>query len=140
MSSTLLESPAERRGVEADDGERLPCRRENPELFFAESPHDVEVAKALCGGCPVQVECLAGALERRTHWGTVGRAIAGTSAAAPRLRYVRTLPTGSCHPGPKCTAGPPQLEVSARGNDSDKELLDSAGRGDIVNQEFRPHT
>jgi hypothetical protein len=30
------------------DEERLPCRRENPELFFAETPQDVEVAKALC--------------------------------------------------------------------------------------------
>ena len=36
MSSSLLDAPAERRTVEADDGERLPCRREDPELFYAE--------------------------------------------------------------------------------------------------------
>ncbi len=27
-------------------GEALPCRANNPELWFAESPHDVEMAKA----------------------------------------------------------------------------------------------
>src|SRR3954467_9815986 len=43
------------------DEERLPCRRENPELFFAETPQDVEVAKALCLDCPVRAEGLAGA-------------------------------------------------------------------------------
>ena len=45
------------------DEEQLPCRRENPELFFAETPQDVEVAKALCLDCPVRAECLAGAHE-----------------------------------------------------------------------------
>ena len=54
------------------DEEQLPCRRENPELFFAESPQDVELAKALCQDCPVRAECLAGALERREPWGVWG--------------------------------------------------------------------
>ena len=45
--------------------EQLPCRREEPELFFAETPTDVELAKALCVRCPVRAECLTGALERR---------------------------------------------------------------------------
>ena len=30
----------------------LPCRVEDPELWFADSPDRLEVAKALCGGCP----------------------------------------------------------------------------------------
>ena len=42
------------------------------ELFFAESPSDVELAKALCQDCPVRAECLAGALERREPWGVWG--------------------------------------------------------------------
>ena len=86
MSSTLLDAPAERWTVEAVDGERLPCRREDPELFFAESPSDVEVAKALCGTCPVQAECLAGALERREPWGVWGGQLFLQGVVIPRKR------------------------------------------------------
>jgi WhiB family redox-sensing transcriptional regulator len=49
----------------------LPCRTD-PELFFAESPADVELAKALCVDCPVRKTCLAGAIERREPWGVWG--------------------------------------------------------------------
>ncbi len=52
--------------------EQLPCRLGNPDLFFAESPADVESAKALCRDCPVRDLCLAGALERREPWGVWG--------------------------------------------------------------------
>jgi len=54
------------------DETELPCRSEDPELYFAESPSDVELAKALCQDCPVRAECLAGALERREPWGVWG--------------------------------------------------------------------
>ncbi len=50
----------------------LPCRRTDPELFFAESPADVEAAKALCLDCPLQQVCLEGALDRREPWGVWG--------------------------------------------------------------------
>ena len=43
---------------------KLPCRLVDPDLFFAESPADVEEAKALCVECPVREACLAGALKR----------------------------------------------------------------------------
>ena len=49
----------------------LPCT-EDPELFFAESPQDVEQAKAMCRGCRARLACLAGALERREPWGVWG--------------------------------------------------------------------
>jgi WhiB family transcriptional regulator, redox-sensing transcriptional regulator len=49
----------------------LPCRTD-PELFFAESPADVELAKALCVDCPIRKFCLAGALERGEPWGVWG--------------------------------------------------------------------
>jgi WhiB family redox-sensing transcriptional regulator len=49
----------------------LPCG-DDPELFFAEAPDDVEFAKSLCGGCAARVECLAGAIERREPWGVWG--------------------------------------------------------------------
>jgi WhiB family redox-sensing transcriptional regulator len=51
---------------------RLPCRVYDPTLFFTESPADVEFAKSLCQGCPIRLECLEGALERREPWGVWG--------------------------------------------------------------------
>ena len=54
------------------DSEALPCRRNDAELWFAESPADVELAKSLCLSCPVREECLAGALERHEPWGVWG--------------------------------------------------------------------
>ena len=66
--------------------ELLPCRRENPERFFAETPQDVEVAKALCLDCPVRAECLAGALERREPWGVWGGELFLQGVVIPRKR------------------------------------------------------
>ncbi len=53
----------------ADD---LPCRSTDPELFFAESPADVELAKSVCTECPIREACLSGALERKEPWGVWG--------------------------------------------------------------------
>ena len=53
-------------------GAALPCHREDPELFFADTPGEINIAKALCTTCPVVAECLAGALERREPWGVWG--------------------------------------------------------------------
>ena len=52
-------------------GRELPCG-DDPELFFAESPTDVEMAKALCRRCPARAACLAGARQRREPWGVWG--------------------------------------------------------------------
>jgi WhiB family redox-sensing transcriptional regulator len=52
-------------------GLELPCR-DDPELFFAESPGDVEFAKSLCRGCAARITCLTGAIERREPWGVWG--------------------------------------------------------------------
>ena len=57
--------------VPARQGPDLPCT-DDPELFFAESPGDVETAKALCRECLARAGCLAGALERREPWGVWG--------------------------------------------------------------------
>lgn len=51
--------------------ESIPCRKD-PELWFAESPADVELAKQLCRVCPVREQCLAGATERAEPWGVWG--------------------------------------------------------------------
>ena len=52
--------------------ETLPCRLVDPELFFAESPADVEYAKSLCRDCPLREVCLASAQERHEPWGVWG--------------------------------------------------------------------
>src|SRR5690625_6923675 len=50
----------------------LPCQTSDPDLFFSESPRDLESAKALCHRCPVRAECLAGAVNRSEPWGVWG--------------------------------------------------------------------
>ena len=59
---------------------------EDPELFFAEAPADVEAAKALCQGCRIRVACLEGALERREPWGVWGGELLLRGAIVPRKR------------------------------------------------------
>jgi WhiB family transcriptional regulator, redox-sensing transcriptional regulator len=68
------------------DAQSLPCRTNDPELFFAESPADVELAKSLCQTCPVRAECLAGALERREPWGVWGGQLLVSGAVVARKR------------------------------------------------------
>jgi len=66
-------------------GRDLPCVEE-PELFFAEAPSDVEAAKALCQGCRIRVACLEGALDRREPWGVWGGELLLRGAVVPRKR------------------------------------------------------
>ena len=66
-------------------GPDLPCT-DDPELFFAESPDDVETAKALCRECPARAACLAGALKRREPWGVWGGELFLRGAIVPRKR------------------------------------------------------
>jgi WhiB family redox-sensing transcriptional regulator len=53
-------------------GAGIPCRENDAEMWFAESPADVEFAKSLCHTCPALAACLAGALERSEPWGVWG--------------------------------------------------------------------
>ena len=68
----------------ADCGQ-LPCA-DDPELFFAESPGDVETAKALCVGCAARLSCLSGAVERREPWGVWGGELFLRGEIVPRKR------------------------------------------------------
>jgi len=63
----------------------LPCR-DDPELFFAESPDDVELAKSLCGGCAARLVCLAGAIARAEPWGVWGGELFLRGEIVPRKR------------------------------------------------------
>ena len=64
----------------------LPCRNFDTDLWFAEAPAELELAKALCGDCPVRVECLAAALDRQEPWGVWGGEIFERGAVVPRKR------------------------------------------------------
>jgi WhiB family transcriptional regulator, redox-sensing transcriptional regulator len=66
-------------------GSDPPCMQD-PELFFAESPQDVEQAKAMCRGCGARIACLAGALERREPCGVWGGELLMRGAIVPRKR------------------------------------------------------
>jgi WhiB family redox-sensing transcriptional regulator len=63
----------------------LPCMAE-PDLFFAESPADVETAKALCRGCAIRIACFSGAVERREPWGVWGGELFLRGQVVPRKR------------------------------------------------------
>ena len=71
--------------VGVPSGLDLPCT-EDPELFFAEAPADVEAAKALCRGCRARTSCLEGALERREPWGVWGGELLLRGTIVPRKR------------------------------------------------------
>jgi WhiB family transcriptional regulator, redox-sensing transcriptional regulator len=66
-------------------GRTLPCM-DDPDLFFAESPVDVECAKVLCRSCPARLACFAGALERREPWGVWGGELFLRGEVVPRKR------------------------------------------------------
>ena len=65
---------------------RLPCHIEDADLWFSESPAELERAKSLCVDCPVRSACLAGALERREPWGVWGGEIFERGAIVARKR------------------------------------------------------
>ncbi len=81
LLDTMVEEPA---GLSTTGD--IPCRTNDAELWFAESPADVEAAKALCVGCPVKDQCLAGALERREPWGVWGGQLLVAGVVVPRKR------------------------------------------------------
>ena len=64
----------------------VPCRINDAELWFAESPADVEFAKSLCQACPARDACLSGALERREPWGVWGGELFVMGVVVPRKR------------------------------------------------------
>ena len=63
----------------------LPCRDE-PDLWFADTPDLLEEAKLRCSGCPVRQRCLAGALVREELWGVWGGEIFDRGVVVARKR------------------------------------------------------
>ena len=64
----------------------LPCRVQDPDLWFAESPADLERAKDYCATCPARLACLSGAIDRREPWGVWGGEIFEHGAVIARKR------------------------------------------------------
>lgn len=68
------------------DGLRLPCREHHLDLWFAETPSEIDTAKAMCGGCPVIGSCLEGALVRGEPCGVWGGQLFVNGAVVARKR------------------------------------------------------
>ena len=79
----------------------VPCRVQNADLWFAETPADLERAKDLCAGCPARLACLAGAIERREPWGVWGGEIFERG-----VDHRAQAPAGTSAQG-RADAGPP---------------------------------
>lgn len=102
--------------------EIVPCREHDAEIWFAQTPDDVEFAKALCGTCPVVEECLTHAVETGAMWGIWGGQLFEWGVLVPKKRPAAararrpwlprrrpTLPHLHCprHPPPRAGAGCP---------------------------------
>jgi WhiB family redox-sensing transcriptional regulator len=66
--------------------DQLPCRRADPDLWFAESPDRLERAKQLCAHCPIRSGCLDAALDRAEPWGVWGGEIFDQGVVIARKR------------------------------------------------------
>ena len=66
----------------------LPCHNSNPELFFSEKSAEIELAKSLCGGCPVRAQCLQAALSREEPCGIWGGELFENGRVIARRRTV----------------------------------------------------
>jgi len=64
----------------------LPCQVRDADLWFAETPAELELAKSLCDECPARQACLLGALERREPCGVWGGEIFERGAIIARKR------------------------------------------------------
>ena len=64
----------------------VPCREHDPELWFAETPPELERAKQLCLQCSLRAACLSAAVARREPWGVWGGEIFLNGAVVARKR------------------------------------------------------
>ncbi len=106
MTATLYEIPQLLGAALPATTAELACHRVDPDIFFAETPAEVEHAKALCAGCPLQVECLAGALERKEPWGVWGGQLVLDGVVVPRKR-----PRGRPRKHPRPEEPTPEIQV-----------------------------
>ena len=97
--AALLDPPAP---GQAGLDDRLPCLREDLQLWFSEYPADLELAKTYCRPCPMRGHCLSGALERREPHGVWGGEIFDRGEISA-VKRPRGRPPGK----PRRNPGPP---------------------------------
>ena len=81
-------------------------------LFFSDNVVDIARAKAMCGLCPLQADCLAGALEREEPWGVWGGELLSGGRIIANKRPCGRPPK---HPRPELVIdelGPVELPVA----------------------------
>ena len=91
-------------------GRALPCVQAGPDLYFSESPRELELAKQLCRPCPLRTRCLEGAKERGEPWGVWGGEVFvdgrpvpfKRSRGRPRKHPLPPLPAKPVLPGANC--------------------------------------
>ena len=74
------------------------CRGTDPELFFADDDQSIAEAKAICGDCPVRLDCLQNAIDtNQTHgiWGGLTRQERGAELVKRRQLAERAPATVS---------------------------------------------
>lgn len=64
----------------------VPCRAADPDMWFADTPAELEQAKALCADCPIRRTCLSAALDRAEPWGVWGGEILDQGVVIARKR------------------------------------------------------
>jgi WhiB family redox-sensing transcriptional regulator len=104
LSEFLIPGWADGVGAPASpvNGVDLPCHFVDPELFFAETQHLLEAAKAFCRTCPLVDACLDGAISRNEP--------CGVARSLKTVRWSRS----SAHQVALEFNGPP-LKTGARG-------------------------
>ncbi len=104
--------------------EQVPCRRD-PDLWFAETPAELERAKALCADCPIKQPCLEGALSRGEPWGVWGGEIFERGAVVARKRPRGRPRKNAAEPAPR----PVSARNSARNPTADQQQTTPATSG-----------
>ncbi|MDN5797058.1 MAG: WhiB family transcriptional regulator [Intrasporangium sp.] len=66
--------------------EQIPCVEHDADLWFAQRPGELDLAKRLCQSCPLRAECLAAAIDRREPWGVWGGQIFVDGVVVARKR------------------------------------------------------
>jgi len=88
-------------------GRALPCVQAGPDLYFSESPRELELAKQLCRPCPLRTRCLEGAKERGEPWGVWGGEVFVDGRPVPFKRSRGPSPQASAGPAPSRPPGRP---------------------------------
>lgn len=86
LDTTVPVGTDPRDGAASNMATDVPCRVADPDLWFADSPGELERAKALCAQCPVRRICLSAALDRAEPWGVWGGEILDQGVVIARKR------------------------------------------------------